>query len=113
MARHDGHQAQALRPVDIQVGFHQNAEGSVLYRCGKTRVLCTASLEDSLPKWMEEGDGGWLTAEYQMHPRANPQRRENREGRGRPPKGRTMEIQRLIGRALRSAMDLKLSLIHI
>ncbi|MEQ9317907.1 MAG: ribonuclease PH, partial [Polyangiaceae bacterium] len=107
LARHDGRQAQALRPVDIQVGFHQNAEGSVLYRCGKTRVLCTASLEDSLPKWMEEGDGGWLTAEYQMHPRANPQRRENREGRGRPPKGRTMEIQRLIGRALRSAMDLK------
>lgn len=107
MARHDGRPAKALRPVDIQVGFHKNAEGSVLYGCGKTRVLCTASLEDSLPKWMEDNEGGWLTAEYQMHPRANPQRRENREGRGRPPKGRTMEIQRLIGRALRSAMDLK------
>jgi ribonuclease PH len=70
-------------------------------------VLATASVDDALPKWMDESQGGWLTAEYQMHPRANPVRRENREGRGRPPKGRTMEIQRLVGRALRSATDLK------
>jgi ribonuclease PH len=107
MARHDGRKPHEFRPIDMKVGFHDNAEGSVLYRCGKTRVLCTASLEDSLPKWMEEGQGGWLTAEYQMHPRANPKKRESRDGRGRPPKGRTMEIQRLVGRGLRSSLDLK------
>ncbi|MEZ4445905.1 MAG: ribonuclease PH [Polyangiaceae bacterium] len=107
MARSDDRARDAYRPVDIQVGFHQNAEGSVLYRAGGTRLLCTASLEDELPKWMDEKDGGWITAEYQMHPRANPQRRENREGRGRPPKGRTLEIQRLVGRGLRAAADLK------
>jgi ribonuclease PH len=95
------------RPVQIETGFHRNAEGSVLYRAGGTVVLCTASVEDSVPKWMDENAGGWLTAEYQMHPRANPQRRESREGRLRPPKGRTLEIQRLVGRSLRSAMDLK------
>lgn len=95
------------RPIEIIPGFHRNAEGSVLYRAGGTVVLCTASVDDNVPKWMDEGDGGWLTAEYEMHPRANPQRRENREGRGKGPRGRTMEIQRLVGRALRSAMDLR------
>jgi ribonuclease PH len=95
------------RPVEIQTGFQRNAEGSVLYRAGGTVVLCTVSVDDNLPKWMDEDDGGWLTAEYQMHPRANPKRRENREGRGRPPKGRTMEIQRLVGRGLRSALSLR------
>jgi len=96
------------RPVEIKTGFHRNAEGSVLYRTGGTVVLCTASVDDAVPKWMDEADGGWLTAEYQMHPRANPQKRQSREGRNnRPPKGRTLEIQRLVGRSLRSAMDLK------
>jgi ribonuclease PH len=97
-----------LRPLEVTTGFHKNSEGSALYRAGGTVVLVTASLEDGVPKWMDEDDGGWLTAEYQMHPRANPARREEREGRGgRPPKGRTQEIQRLVGRALRSALDLK------
>jgi ribonuclease PH len=95
------------RPIEIIPGFHRNAEGSVLYRAGGTVVLCTASVDDNIPKWMDESEGGWLTAEYEMHPRANPQRREAREGRGRGPRGRTMEIQRLVGRALRSAMDLR------
>ena len=95
------------RPPQIDVGFQRNAEGSILYRAGGTVVLCTCSVDDSLPKWMDEDAGGWLTAEYQMHPRANPERRENREGRGRPPKGRTMEIQRLVGRGLRSAVNLR------
>jgi ribonuclease PH len=106
-ARADGREASAHRDVEIVPGFHRNAEGSVLYRAGGTVVLCTASIEDGIPKWMNDGDGGWLTAEYQMHPRANPARRENREGRGRQPGGRTLEIQRLVGRALRSSIDLK------
>ena len=79
----------------------------MLYRAGGTVVLATVSVDDGIPKWMTEGDGGWLTAEYQMHPRANPTRRENREGRGRPPRGRTLEIQRLVGRSLRAALNLK------
>jgi ribonuclease PH len=95
------------RNIDIQTGFQRTAEGSVLYRAGGTVVLVAASVDDSVPKWMDESDGGWLTAEYQMHPRANPDRREQREGRGNSPKGRTLEIQRLVGRALRAALDLK------
>ncbi len=97
----------AYRPVEITTGFHRNAEGSVLYKAGGTVVLCTASVDDQVPKWMMDAGTGWATAEYQMHPRSNPVRRENREGRGRPPKGRTHEIQRLIGRSLRAALDLK------
>jgi ribonuclease PH len=88
------------------VGFHRASEGSVLYRAGGTVVLCTASIESSVPEFLRGKGKGWLTAEYQMHPRANPPRREQREGRGKPPSGRTQEIQRLIGRALRAALDL-------
>jgi ribonuclease PH len=106
-ARRDGREPNAYRSIEMETGFHRNAEGSVLYKAGGTVVLSTASIDDSQPKWMDESDGGWLTAEYQMHPRANPKRRENRDGRGAPPKGRTQEIQRLVGRALRSALDLK------
>ena len=96
-----------IRPVDISCGFHTMAEGSVLYRCGRTRVLCTASIEDSVPDWMKGKGNGWLTAEYQMHPRSNPNRRERRDGRERPLGGRTREIQRLIGRSLRASIDLR------
>lgn len=106
MPRHEGRSPNAHRPIEIITGFHRNAEGSVLYRAGGTVVLCTASIDNSIPKWMNENDGGWLTAEYQTHPRANPDRRQNREGRDRPPKGRTHEIQRLVGRSLRSALRL-------
>lgn len=101
-----GAQLRALRPVEITVGFHRLAEGSVLYRAGGTVVLCTASIDDSVPPFLSGKGQGWLTAEYQMHPRANPRRRENRDGRERPLSGRTREIQRLIGRALRPAVDL-------
>ena len=83
------------------------AEGSVLYKSGKTIVLCTASVDEHVPEWMKGRGAGWLTAEYQMHPRANPSRRERRDGRERPLGGRTCEIQRLIGRSLRAAVDLK------
>lgn len=100
-------QKQELREVQIECGFHSMAEGSVLYRCGKTVVLCTASVDDYVPDWMKGRGKGWLSAEYQMHPRSNPERRERRDGRERPLGGRTREIQRLIGRSLRAAVDLK------
>ena len=89
------------------VGFHRMAEGSVLYRAGSTVVLCTASVDPKVPPFLEGKGKGWVTAEYQMHPRSNPERRESRDGRGKAPSGRTQEIQRLIGRALRAAVDLK------
>jgi ribonuclease PH len=105
MPRHDGRALDALRPIEIVPGFHRVSEGSVLYRCGGTLVLCTASIDDSVPKFLEGKGKGWLTAEYQMHPRANP-KRQDRDGRRGQLGGRTQEIQRLVGRALRAAVDL-------
>jgi ribonuclease PH len=105
--RPDGRALDVHRPVEMILGFHRNAEGSVLYRAGRTVVLCTASVEPTVPAWMAGKGAGWLTAEYQMHPRSSPARREPRDGRGKAPSGRTQEIQRLIGRALRAAIDLK------
>ncbi len=106
-ARPDGRALDVLRPVEMTVGFHRYAEGSVLYRAGHTVVLCTASVDPKVPPWMEGKGKGWITAEYQMHPRSNPEKRESRDGRGKAPSGRTQEIQRLIGRALRAAVDLQ------
>ncbi|MBX3192670.1 MAG: ribonuclease PH [Labilithrix sp.] len=105
-ARPDGRALNALRPVEMTVGFHRMAEGSVLYRAGSTVVLATASVDEKVPAWMEGKGKGWVTAEYQMHPRSNPVRREGRDGRGKAPSGRTQEIQRLVGRGLRAAVDL-------
>ncbi len=106
MTRVDARTFDSLRPVEMTVGFHRLAEGSVLYRAGGTVVLCTASVDESVPKFMDPTAGrGWVTAEYLMHPRANPKRQE-RDGRGRAPSGRTQEIQRLVGRALRAAVVL-------
>jgi ribonuclease PH len=107
MPRPDGRALDALRPVEMTVGFHRYAEGSVLYRAGHTVVLATASVDPKVPPWMEGKGKGWITAEYQMHPRSNPERRESRDGRGKAPSGRTQEIQRLVGRALRAAVDLQ------
>jgi ribonuclease PH len=104
--RPDGRRLDEHRPVEIVTGFHRNAEGSALYRAGGTVVLCTVSVDASVPAWMAGKGKGWLTAEYQMHPRSSPQRREARDGRGKAPSGRTQEIQRLVGRALRAAVDL-------
>ena len=104
MARSDGRPAEALRPVEMVVGFHKPSEGSVLYRAGGTVVLCTASVDEKVPPFLEGKGQGWVTAEYQMHPRANP-KRQDRDGRGRAPSGRTQEIQRLVGRSLRAAVD--------
>lgn len=106
LAARAGRDLRTLRPVEITPGFHRLAEGSVLYRAGGTVVLATASIEESVPEFLVGRGKGWITADYQMHPRANPKRRENRDGRERPLGGRAREIQRLIGRSLRAAVDL-------
>jgi ribonuclease PH len=106
MPRSDGRALDVLRPVEMIVGFHRPSEGSVLYRAGGTVVLCTASVDEKVPQFLEGKNQGWVTAEYQMHPRANP-RRQDRDGRGKAPSGRTQEIQRLVGRALRAAVDME------
>jgi ribonuclease PH len=107
MPRPDSRAFDAHRPVEMTLGFHRYAEGSVLYRAGSTVVLCTASVDPKVPPFLEGKGKGWVTAEYQMHPRANPKAREPRDGRGKAPSGRTQEIQRLVGRALRAAVDLE------
>jgi ribonuclease PH len=95
---------KVLRPVQVIPGFHSMAEGSVLYRSGRNVVLVTASIDECVPEFMRGQGIGWVTAEYQMHPRSNPTRREKRDGRERPLNGRSKEIERLVGRALRSAV---------
>ncbi|MDX2051960.1 MAG: ribonuclease PH [Polyangiaceae bacterium] len=104
--RREGAELQTIRPVQVEVGFQRLAEGSVLYRAGGTVVLATASLDDFVPDFLKGQGKGWVTAEYQMHPRSNPVRRERRDGRERPLGGRSREIERLIGRSLRAAVDL-------
>jgi RNAse PH (EC 2.7.7.56) len=103
MVRIDGRLPDQLRAISIEVGAAPYAEGSALIAYGNTRVLCTATVEDGVPAWMRGQQSGWVTAEYAMLPRATLQRtRRERNG----PSGRTQEIQRLIGRSLRAAVDL-------
>ena len=104
--RPDGRAYEALRPIEIVVGVSKFAEGSAQIRFGDTEVLCLATVEETVPRHLVGKDQGWVTAEYAMLPRSTPERsrRESLEGR---PGGRTFEIQRLVGRALRSAVDLK------
>jgi ribonuclease PH len=104
MSRADGRSYDALRPVTIETSVQRNPEGSVLYRCGATTVLIAASVSEGVPDWMRDTGRGWLTAEYAMHPRANPERKRRDRQKGRID-GRSSEIQRLIGRALRAAID--------
>src|SRR5436190_6316766 len=103
--RPDGRSPGALRPVDIEPGFVRSADGSALIAVGGTRVICTASLVESVPAWREGSGRGWLTAEYGMLPASTGTRRPRDSTRGRPD-GRTVEIQRLIGRAVRAVIDL-------
>jgi ribonuclease PH len=103
--RPSGRAADQLRPVSIQRRFTRHAEGSVLVSFGHTQVLCTASVEERAPAWRKEQGGGWLTAEYGMLPRATHTRGKREAAQGKQ-SGRTQEIQRLIGRALRAVMDL-------
>ena len=101
-SRPPGRAPDALRPTTLETGTAPFAEGSCTITMGMTRVLCTASVEERVPPW-REGRGGWVTGEYAMLPRATTER-TRRERRG--PRGRTQEIQRLIGRSLRAAVDL-------
>lgn len=104
MTRIDGRSRTQLRPVKLSVDFVDYAEGSVLIEAGHTRVLCTASIEEKVPPFLEGKGQGWVTAEYNMLPRAT-HTRNARERSGKI-SGRTQEIQRLIGRSLRAALDL-------
>jgi ribonuclease PH len=104
-ARSDGRTHDALRPVRIEPGFVRSADGSALMTMGGTRVICTASLVTGAPPWREASGGGWLTAEYGMLPASTGSRRPRDVSRGRPD-GRTVEIQRLIGRSLRAVVDI-------
>jgi len=104
MARHDGRAADQLRKVSIQRGFTKNPGGSVLICFGETRVLCTAMIEKGVPDWMRGKGNGWATAEYGMLPGSTLTRKRRDSGK---PDGRSVEIQRLVGRCLRSVVDLK------
>ena len=103
--RVNNRKAGELRPVRIQRGYTRHAEGSVLVEFGDTRVLCTASVEERVPPFLKDSGRGWVTAEYGMLPRATNTRSEREAARGKQ-SGRTQEIQRLIGRSLRSVVDL-------
>jgi ribonuclease PH len=100
--RKDGRSADQLRPVRIERNYLRHAEGSALIELGETRVICSATLEPGVPRWMMGGGKGWITAEYGMLPRSSKQRIQREADRGRT--GRTHEIQRLIGRSCRAAV---------
>ena len=104
-ARPSGRAAHELRPVLIQRGFTRHAEGSVLIEFGHTRVLCTASVEERVPPFLKDSGRGWVSAEYGMLPRSTNTRTDREAARGKQ-SGRTQEIQRLIGRALRAVTNL-------
>ena len=105
MHRVEGRLADQLRGVKIHRNFIIHAEGSVLIEVGKTKVICTATIEDKVPVWLKGQGVGWISAEYAMIPRATPQRNIRESSRGKVA-GRTQEIQRLVGRALRAVVDL-------
>ena len=103
--RPDGRGPRDLRPVKVELGYQEWAEGSVLLEMGRTRVLVAASHDDRAPRFLQGSGKGWVTAEYSMLPRATAERTPREVGKGRP-SGRTQEIQRLIGRSLRAVTDL-------
>jgi ribonuclease PH len=104
--RHDGREIDQLRTVSMVRDYTELAAGSVLVSMGRTKVLCTASVGDRVPPWLRGGGKGWVTAEYSMLPGASAERVEREAAKGRQ-SGRTQEIQRLIGRSLRSVTDLQ------
>src|SRR5437879_4812065 len=103
-SRSYGRGPDELRPVTIEPGFLRNAPGSALISMGETRVICTASAQPGVPKWLAGKGRGWVTAEYGMLPASTGERKQRDVTRGRPD-GRTVEIQRLIGRSLRGVVD--------
>ena len=106
MKRADGRELDQLRPLTIEPGFIDSAHGSVLFSIGKTRLVCTAMIEESVPGWMRGRGTGWVTSEYGMLPGSTSDRKPRDATRGKLD-GRTVEIQRLIGRSLRSVVDFK------
>src|ERR1043166_3244344 len=103
--RSDNRAPEQMRPINIIPEFISTAEGSVLIEVGNTRVICTASVEESVPNWMRNSGRGWVTSEYAMIPRSTLTRTPRESARGRIG-GRTHEIQRLIGRSMRAVIDL-------
>ena len=104
MSRSDGRRDDELRPLELLPDWLENAHGSVLYSQGKTRVLCTAMVEEGVPRWLHRSGRGWMTAEYSLLPASTGERVAREAAKGKQG-GRTVEIQRLIGRALRSVCD--------
>ncbi len=104
MTRADGRRSDELRPLEILPDYLEQPHGAVLYSQGKTKVLCTASIQDGVPRWLNGKGRGWLTAEYSLLPASTGDRTEREASRGKQG-GRTVEIQRLIGRAIRSVTD--------
>ena len=102
----EGRRSDELRPLEIEVDYLEQPLGAVLYAQGKTRVLCTASLDEKIPRWLRDSGRGWLTAEYSLLPASTGERTQREASAGKQ-KGRTVEIQRLIGRALRAVTDLE------
>jgi ribonuclease PH len=105
LCRHDGRRSEQLRPTRIETGVLRSAEGSARVQMGQTVVLCAATVEDRVPQWLRNSGRGWVTAEYGMLPRSSPTRIPREAAQGRQG-GRTLEIQRLIGRSLRAVVDL-------
>ena len=106
MERIDNRNHNLLRDITIEPNVNIHAEGSVLISFGNTKVICNASIENNVPRWMKNSDEGWVTGEYGMLPRSTNERKSREAARGKQ-SGRTQEIQRLIGRSLRQAVDLK------
>ena len=106
MTRKNNRSNNDMRPLQIEVGVNKHAEGSALIKFGDTHVICTASIENHVPRWMRGANEGWITAEYGMLPRSTHERMNREAAKGKQ-SGRTIEIQRLIGRSLRQAVDLK------
>jgi ribonuclease PH len=102
--KREGRRPDELRPLTIELDYLEQPHGSVLYSQGLTKVLCTATIEEGVPRWLKDSGRGWMTAEYALLPASTGERTQREVSRGRPG-GRTVEIQRLIGRALRSVVD--------
>jgi ribonuclease PH len=106
MTRADGRRPDELRPLEFEVDFLEQPHGAVLLSQGKTRVLCTATIHDGVPRWLSGQGRGWITAEYSLLPASTGERTDREASRGKQ-SGRTVEIQRLIGRAMRSVADFR------
>ena len=106
MTRTDGRRADELRPLELVVDYLEQAQGSALISFGRTRVLCTASIDEGVPRWLKGSGRGWMTAEYGLLPASTGERTPREASAGRQT-GRTVEIQRLIGRSLRAVTDLE------